>query len=49
MVRNYLETVVSAGEWDKTPPGPRLPDEVVERSVARYREAYERLTGTTLS
>ena len=49
VVRNYLETVVSAGEWDKTPPGPRLPDEVVERSVARYQEAYERLTGSALS
>ncbi len=49
VVRNYLETVVSAGEWDKTPPGPRLPDDVVERSVARYQEAYERLTGSTLS
>ena len=48
VVRNYLETVVSAGEWDKTPPGPRLPDEVVEKSVARYREAYERLTGASL-
>ncbi|MCY4563638.1 MAG: phosphoribosylaminoimidazolesuccinocarboxamide synthase [Gammaproteobacteria bacterium] len=49
VVRNHLETVVSAGEWDKTPPGPRLPDDVVERSVARYQEAYERLTGSTLS
>ncbi len=49
VVRNYLETVVAAGEWDKTPPGPRLPDEVVEKSVARYREAYERLTGTRFS
>jgi len=47
IVRNYLETVVAAGEWDKTPPGPTLPDEVVERSVARYREAFERLTGTS--
>ena len=45
VVRNYLETVVSAGEWDKTPPGPTLPDEVVAKSVARYIEAYERLTG----
>ena len=49
VVRNYLETVVAAGEWDKSPPGPRLPDEVVEKSVARYREAYERLTGASLS
>lgn len=45
VVRNYLETVVAAGEWDKTSPGPALPDEVVDKSVARYREAYERLTG----
>ena len=46
VVRNYLETVVAAGAWDKTPPGPALPDEVVEKSVARYVEAYERLTGS---
>ncbi len=49
IVRNYLETVVEAGEWDKTPPGPVLPDQVVERSIARYLEAYERLTGDKLS
>lgn len=49
IVRNYLETVVAAGEWDKTPPGPTLPDEVVEKSIARYVEAYERLTGSTLT
>ncbi len=49
IVRNYLETVVQAGEWDKTPPGPILPDEVVERSIGRYLEAYERLTGKRLS
>ena len=36
IVRNYLETVVEAGEWDKTPPGPVLPDEVVARSIGRY-------------
>ncbi len=47
VVRNYLETVVAAGEWDKTPPGPVLPEEVVEQSVARYVEAYERLTGAS--
>ena len=49
IVRNYLETVVSAGEWDKTPPGPELPQEVVDKSIARYVEAYERLTGSTLT
>jgi len=49
IVRNYLETVVSAGEWDKTPPGPQLPDEVVEKSIGRYLEAYRRLTDEDLT
>ena len=48
IVRNYLETLVSAGEWGKAPPGPTLPDDVVARSMARYLEAYERLTGKSL-
>ena len=49
IVRNYLETVVAAGEWDKTPPGPLLPEAVVERSISRYLEAYQRLTGDGLT
>jgi phosphoribosylaminoimidazole-succinocarboxamide synthase len=49
IVRNYLETLVAAGQWDKTPPGPVLPDEVVEKTLARYLEAYERLTGSALT
>ncbi len=49
IVRNYLETLVSAGTWDKTPPGPTLPDDVVEKTMGRYLEAYERLTGSTLA
>ncbi len=40
-VRNYLE----AQPWDKTPPAPRLPDDVVAGTRARYVEAYEKLTG----
>ncbi len=40
-VRDWLETQ----DWDKTPPGPELPANVVEGTQARYREAYERLTG----
>ena len=36
IVRNYLETVVASGEWDKNPPGPALPAEVIERGIARY-------------
>ncbi|THF65856.1 phosphoribosylaminoimidazolesuccinocarboxamide synthase [Pseudothauera nasutitermitis] len=43
-VRDYLETL----DWNKQAPGPRLPAEVIERTAAKYREAYERLTGKTL-
>ena len=40
-VRDWLETL----DWDKTPPGPEIPEEVVAGTRARYVEAYERLTG----
>jgi len=40
-VRDYLETL----DWDKTAPGPVLPPEVIAGTAARYREAFERLTG----
>src|SRR5580692_7684342 len=40
-VRDYLETL----DWDKNPPAPALPPEVVAKSQAKYLEAYERLTG----
>jgi phosphoribosylaminoimidazole-succinocarboxamide synthase len=33
------------GRWDRTPPGPEIPDEVVEATRNRYIEVYERLTG----
>jgi len=39
-VRDYLETL----DWDKTPPGPALPAEVIEKTAAKYREAQTRLT-----
>ncbi len=48
IVRNYLETLVADGQWDKQPPGPRLPDAVVAKSIGRYLEAYQLLTGQTL-
>ena len=41
IVRDYLETL----GWDKTPPGPALPAEVIERTRARYAEALQRLAG----
>ncbi len=47
-VRNYLQKLVNAGQWDKNPPGPELPDEVVRNTLAKYLEAYERLTGSAL-
>jgi phosphoribosylaminoimidazole-succinocarboxamide synthase len=43
-VRNYLTDLVRAGKWNKTPPGPDLPDEIVRNTAAKYREAVERLT-----
>lgn len=44
-VRDYLETITT---WNKTAPAPTLPDEVVQKTAAKYREALERLTGETL-
>ena len=35
----------SSSGWDKTPPAPAIPDDVVEGTRARYIEAYERITG----
>jgi phosphoribosylaminoimidazole-succinocarboxamide synthase len=43
-VRDYLETL----DWNKTPPGPVLPPEIVAKTSAKYLEAYERLTGQKL-
>lgn len=43
-VRDYLERI----GWNKQPPGPELPTEVVEATRARYREAYRQLTGHEL-
>jgi phosphoribosylaminoimidazole-succinocarboxamide synthase len=44
-VRDYLETL----DWDKTPPAPKLPAEVIRRTSEKYREALERLTGKKLN
>ncbi|HRF60447.1 MAG TPA: phosphoribosylaminoimidazolesuccinocarboxamide synthase [Fimbriimonadaceae bacterium] len=42
-VRDYLETL----DWNKQAPGPTLPDDVVQRTRAKYVEAFERITGRT--
>jgi phosphoribosylaminoimidazole-succinocarboxamide synthase len=41
-VRDYLETL----DWDKTSPGPRLPEDVIRRTAEKYREALKRLTAS---
>jgi phosphoribosylaminoimidazole-succinocarboxamide synthase len=43
-VRDYLEDIA----WNKAPPAPELPSEVVDRTAEKYREAFERLTGREL-
>ena len=48
IVRNHLEIMVSDGLWDKSVPGPALPQEIVEKALARYLEAYHLLTGSVL-
>jgi phosphoribosylaminoimidazole-succinocarboxamide synthase len=45
--KQYVRDWLSASGWDKKPPGPVLPDEVVEATRAKYVEAYERLTGSS--
>lgn len=45
-VRNYLETLVASGQWAKEPPGPTLPGDVVQGTLDKYVEAFEKLTGT---
>jgi phosphoribosylaminoimidazole-succinocarboxamide synthase len=44
-VRDYLETL----DWDKTPPAPKLPAEVIAKTSQKYREALEKLTGKKLN
>jgi phosphoribosylaminoimidazole-succinocarboxamide synthase len=45
--KQYVRDWLSGTGWDKTPPGPELPEEVVARTRAKYVEAYERLTGSS--
>ncbi|GAB3348203.1 phosphoribosylaminoimidazolesuccinocarboxamide synthase [Lysobacter tyrosinilyticus] len=44
IVRDYLETL----DWDKRPPGPKLPAEVIDRTRARYAEALQKLAGISV-
>ncbi len=47
-VRDYLDGLVEQGLWNREPPAPDLPPEVVEATSARYRDLFLRLTGQTL-
>ncbi len=44
-VRNYLQELCDRGDWDKTPPGPTLPDDIIRNTLDRYKQAYRQLTG----
>jgi phosphoribosylaminoimidazole-succinocarboxamide synthase len=44
-VRDYLEAL----DWNKTPPAPKLPVDIIEKTSAKYREAFRRLTGKELA
>ncbi|MCB1583495.1 MAG: phosphoribosylaminoimidazolesuccinocarboxamide synthase [Marinicella sp.] len=44
-IRDYLETL----DWDKQPPGPRVPAELIEKTAEKYHEAYRRITGHEFS
>jgi phosphoribosylaminoimidazole-succinocarboxamide synthase len=43
-VRDYLETL----DWNKQPPAPSLPEDVIAKTSDKYREAYKRITGRDL-
>ncbi len=45
--KQYVRDWLTASGWDRTEPGPELPEEVVEQTRARYVEAYERITGSS--
>lgn len=40
IIRDYLNTL----DWDKTPPGPKLPDEIISKTLMKYQEVYQKLT-----
>jgi phosphoribosylaminoimidazole-succinocarboxamide synthase len=46
--KQYVRDWLDQSGWDHTPPGPELPDDVVENTRAKYVDAYERITGRTL-
>ena len=47
--KQYVRDFVTSSGWNKEPPAPALPDDVVAGTTARYRECYEKLTGNVLA
>ena len=47
-VRNYLQALCDEGKWDKEPPGPALPEEIVNKTAEKYKDVFHRLTGRPL-
>jgi phosphoribosylaminoimidazole-succinocarboxamide synthase len=47
--KQYVRDWLDSTGWDHTPPAPRLPDDVIEGTRARYVEAYERITGSSFA
>jgi phosphoribosylaminoimidazole-succinocarboxamide synthase len=47
-VRDYLETLVGSGRWDRQPPAPDLPPSIVQETSQRYQDVFRRLTGSSL-
>ena len=43
--KQFVRDYASSTGWDKNPPAPALPDDIVTRTRAKYVEAYERITG----
>jgi len=46
--KQYIRDWLSAQDWDKTPPAPSLPQDVIEKSVEKYLDVYKKITGKTL-
>ena len=46
--KQYVRDYLDEQDWDHSPPAPALPDEVIAGTTAKYREAYERITGRPL-
>ena len=43
--KQFVRDWASSTGWDRNPPAPPIPDDVVDRTRAKYRDAYERITG----